>query len=843
MGLAYCYAVSSAASDARGGLKRNCCDFLGKALPMSNRKSIFIWLTSCGLALYGACLPIPDDDDDSQGGAGGEGMPGGASGAGGADQGGAAGEAGFDGGGDGGNEAGGSDGIGGSPGGEGQGGSGGSEECPPNSKLDSPRVNWLGACTPIDLSDDGSIVLAHEGIWSAESGWSPLPELSAEATDTPVLLSGDGKVVFGCSRSESGSELYRWTAEAGITGLGAPCPFGSGEYADTLGTNADGSTLVTCGVIDNSSVVLRWTPNDGFQVVEGTSSSDVCLNHSVSLSSNGVTLVADRSLDPVEGFLYIESSTTVSVLRDLVTTQAMVSAVSGDGRVVADYYKPASLDFGASIDADLCLFPRCPYPSLTVVTSLNHDGSVGIGVQEPSPDSVVDPNARAQFYWTSSEGMRHMSDAFFDHDVYLDVGTGAAQSIMSDDGTTVVGVGTRHHVDASSSEECFLATFGALTPSVPATLPPVGASCGDGTVDDGEACDDGNQNEGDACTSRCERPSLASGHNQTCWLQAGRVACWGEAPSTSAEGSNAWSPAFVTGIDDALQLAARGGHACALRADGGVSCWGDNSVGQLGDGTTTSSAVPVNVSGITSATGVAVGDAHSCALLADGTVQCWGDNTLHQLGDASNVSSPVPVPVVNLGSVTQLVAGGTYSCALLLDRTVQCWGEYSPAPATVAGLDDVRTISGSDYMNACALRFDGELHCWEGGDPALGTFFPYGSPPADLMQIAVSGWDWIAQEVSVCVLTSAGTIACSGANASGQLGSGERGEQRLAFELVHGLQDAVEISAGGTHFCARLASGQVHCWGNAEAGQLGIGFKYANSPFGLAKPAPVALCP
>jgi alpha-tubulin suppressor-like RCC1 family protein len=340
------------------------------------------------------------------------------------------------------------------------------------------------------------------------------------------------------------------------------------------------------------------------------------------------------------------------------------------------------------------------------------------------------------------------------------------------------------------------------------------------------------------CTWRCERPALASGRDQTCALRAGRVECWGEGASTPSEGSRAWYPAVVPELKDALQLATYGDHSCALRQGGRVSCWGNNSFGQLGDETRVPSSVPVEVTGITTAVQVAVGAGHSCALLRDGTVQCWGDNSFGQLGGGSSTNSAAPVTVSNLDQVRQIAASDQYSCGLLTDGSVHCWGEDFPTHVPVAGLEGVRSIAAGDTL-ACALCMDGALRCWQ--PPAFAVAFEYGELPANVTQLVVSGFDWMSQDVSVCALTSDGTIACSGANSHGQLGSGDRTDRR-AFALVSGIHDAVEVSAGRFHACAHLATGKLRCWGGDEVGQLGIGFAHTNYPNGVAIPVEAGAC-
>src|SRR5439155_133303 len=127
---------------------------------------------------------------------------------------------------------------------------------------------------------------------------------------------------------------------------------------------------------------------------------------------------------------------------------------------------------------------------------------------------------------------------------------------------------------------------------------------------------------------------------------------------------------------------AGGFHTCALPGDGIVLCWGQNDLGQLGNGTVSPTAntpnpTPVSVSGITTAVAVAAGGWHTCALLQDGSIRCWGDNTWGQLGNGSpdGVVSTIPsAPVTGITAATAASSGAEHTCALLQDGSLQCWG-------------------------------------------------------------------------------------------------------------------------------------------------------------------------
>ena len=164
-----------------------------------------------------------------------------------------------------------------------------------------------------------------------------------------------------------------------------------------------------------------------------------------------------------------------------------------------------------------------------------------------------------------------------------------------------------------------------------------------------------------------------------CAEVGGAVYCWGgNTDGQLGDGSTVerHTAVLVANITTATSVSARHStHTCATLADGTVQCWGYNGDGQLGDGTTaTKRLTPVLVSGITTATSVSAGVIHNCAMLADGTAQCWGGNNKGQLGDGTTTNSNIPVQVSNITTATLVSAGYESNCATLAGDTVQCWG-------------------------------------------------------------------------------------------------------------------------------------------------------------------------
>ena len=175
--------------------------------------------------------------------------------------------------------------------------------------------------------------------------------------------------------------------------------------------------------------------------------------------------------------------------------------------------------------------------------------------------------------------------------------------------------------------------------------------------------------------------TIAAGAYYTCALtNVGGVACWGvNAFGQLGDGTTTGrpTPVAVTGLSNAVAAVSAGSqHTCALTTAGGVVCWGGNAAGQLGDGTTTPRLTPVAVSGLSSGvTGVEAGSIHSCALTNGAAVMCWGDNTAGQLGDGTTTGRPTPVAVTGIpNAVAAVSAGSEHTCAVTTQGRVACWG-------------------------------------------------------------------------------------------------------------------------------------------------------------------------
>jgi alpha-tubulin suppressor-like RCC1 family protein len=175
--------------------------------------------------------------------------------------------------------------------------------------------------------------------------------------------------------------------------------------------------------------------------------------------------------------------------------------------------------------------------------------------------------------------------------------------------------------------------------------------------------------------------AISAGERHTCALTAaGGAKCWGENLDGQlgiGTATNALTPRDVSGLlSSGVVVAAGSYHSCAVTTGGGAACWGSNYYGQLGDGTAGRSFAPVAVTGLTAGVAaVAAGGYHSCALTTGGGVKCWGNNTYGQLGNGTTAQSLVPVDVTGLSAgVVAIAVGGAHSCALTSGGGVKCWG-------------------------------------------------------------------------------------------------------------------------------------------------------------------------
>ena len=328
------------------------------------------------------------------------------------------------------------------------------------------------------------------------------------------------------------------------------------------------------------------------------------------------------------------------------------------------------------------------------------------------------------FCW-GSNFMNELGDGTYAHKAY---------PVLALDGAAFTGLSAGNAYNCALSGggvKCWGSNFyGSLgTSSVPSIL---SVSCGVTTTCSSEEPVDVENVGGGGELS--DVTQVSAGRSFACArTSAGAAVCWGyNNDGQLGNGGTVTSavPVAVTGLNTNVEAVAAGQqHACAI-VSGAVKCWGYNGSGQLGDNTTNNSSTPVAANVLTSGvTAIDVGQLHSCAI-KDGAAYCWGSNDIGQLGDGTMVDRNVPTQVAGLTSgVTAISVGSSFTCAIH-NQALKCWG-YNisgqvgngtsgvlvSSPVQVTDLDSDVTAVSAGYMHACAVQGK-KLFCW--GDNSYG---------------------------------------------------------------------------------------------------------------------------
>ena len=288
-------------------------------------------------------------------------------------------------------------------------------------------------------------------------------------------------------------------------------------------------------------------------------------------------------------------------------------------------------------------------------------------------------------------------------------------------------------------------------------------------------------------------------------------------------------PTEIGGKGNIASISSGAYHTCALSSEGQIKCWGHNQFGQLGVGHNRHvgmnaeemmDIVAVDIGDEDKAISVSAGRFYTCATLEDRSVKCWGNNNYGQLGQGHNEAlgddpneMGENLKIVNLGleaKVAQVSSGGyQHTCALLENQSVKCWGN-----------------------NTHGQLGQGHKHDL-GDDPnEMGDNLPDVALGERNVPVGISAGYYLS-----CVNFDSGYIKCWGDNYWGQLGlghyetvgglGGQMGDY-LPYVNVDDERRVMETTIGGyRHICVLLDDGNIKCWGDNWAGQLGLGHREA----------------
>jgi len=357
--------------------------------------------------------------------------------------------------------------------------------------------------------------------------------------------------------------------------------------------------------------------------------------------------------------------------------------------------------------------------------------------------------------------------------------------------------------------------------------------CGNGVLDPGETCDDGNHTSGDGCSNSCqiENNSFCTGTPSSCSVSTPPVSM--SSPIRSAAGKV---------------------NTCKITSAGALYCWGDNSNGQL-DNSFIAKPTPFLIPGMTSGvTDVSIsGDGYTICAIKSESLYCWGDNSYGQIGDGTTSDRQSPTVVTSLKYVQRVATSGNHTCALVLvpgnELAEYCWGDntygqlgvgnainsttnWSPVLVASTGVRDI----AANRSTTCDVK-SGSVYCWgknDWGQLGVGSLSNMSarSAPATVGVHVTMGWN------HTCSNDANGVVRCWGANDDGQVGVGNCGSYLpcvggtayylTAQTVSGGFAHFTSLSAGGSATCAietdaGALQNQALCWGYGGTGQMSAG--------------------
>lgn len=333
-------------------------------------------------------------------------------------------------------------------------------------------------------------------------------------------------------------------------------------------------------------------------------------------------------------------------------------------------------------------------------------------------------------------------------------------------------------------------------------------------------------------------------------IEPEKLWCWGSNSSGQlgiSAGDDPSLPSEVVGITgEVLQIAGGYEHTCAIVRESEINnvyCWGSNTEGQLGTGTTQNSIQPTLVPGTQGAVQISAGKSHTTILKGSGIIQSWGANKEGQLGNGALFRRQLPIHLQNIEQpIKKIVSGELHTCALTQSGSVLCWGgnqygqvgnesyEFTPEPVEIIGTG-INDIFTGPY-HTCALLDTEEVKCWGNNSSGiLGTGDPNEklNTPKFVVYENFGRLNGVKQigcgNGYTCAMLLDGSVKCWGTNYFGELGIPTAEENVFPHpqEVQNLPSPATVLDVGMNHTCVITDSADAYCWGVNYNGELGIG--------------------
>lgn len=374
--------------------------------------------------------------------------------------------------------------------------------------------------------------------------------------------------------------------------------------------------------------------------------------------------------------------------------------------------------------------------------------------------------------------------------------------------------------------------------------------------------------------------SVSAGADHSCAIIGSKAYCWGSNSDGQLGNNLAGSqsrPVLVKGALDGkkvLKITAGAQFTCAVIETNQIYCWGRNTYGQLGNGTTASSSSPALVStaaGSGLVAWISAGTDHVCSVIYNPTINtppnmpayCWGRNNSRQIGDGdASAIRPTPSRVTGSMAIATASAGKTHSCLTTTnDNTLYCWGVngtygvvgnngaaatiYNPTRISTGAVGTAKVSAVSTGANfSCVTMQTNKNVCWGLGinrQLANNSIITSKIPVVSSNTGAMSGKTVVKTSVgdnNACSITTDNSLICWGMGANKQLGDNTTTDREPIKINTGGMSEAdkipsartvTDVSVGAAHACA-IADGLIYCWGVNTSGQLGLGVNSPSNP-------------